>query len=482
MEVSMRSIDEKWAVFWCSILHPVLFEEIEPDETHRYLKKLSEQEYLFPNGRAVSQEIIQKAVEIKHDQPRRSHHAINLFLASYYGIQIPRSTLYRHLKHNDATRLKLGVVQKKVRCRWTRQHANDLWVGDFSYGPYVLVDGEVKPTYLSLFIDCYSRYVVEGRYYLRQSLDILVDSLLRAWSIHGVPKQLYVDNAKVYYANALKAACYALHIKLIHRAPRDPSPGGLVERIFETNQDQFETEVRAGDILPLDKLNKAFSAWLNVSYHETIHSETRETPEKLYRARTMHPIDMDYAIKFFMKEEPRTVHREFSDVAINRSLYRVDPKLRGDRVLVRYDPFSTMEKVFIYSKNEEFLGTGILHNREKSDYPHKQSPPSKPKHNYIDLILKKHEEQLAAQAKGIDYTKLIIYKGWPFAAFVQKLAELLGRKGGTSAFSTNELETLKKLHDKHSDITEPALVKAFEEAEIKNIAHVAHQLQNLKKE
>ena len=103
-------------------------------------------------------------------------------------------------------------------------------------------------------------------------------------------------------------------------------------------------------------------------------------------------------------------------------------------------------------------------------------------HNYIDLILKKHEEQLAAQAKGIDYTKLITYKGWPFAAFVQKLAELLGRKGGTSTFSTDELETLKKLHDKHSDITEPTLVKAFEEAEIKNIAHVAHQLQNLKKE
>jgi hypothetical protein len=41
-----------------------------------------------------------------------------------------------------------------------------LWVGDFEEGPYVLVDGEVLPTYLCLFIDCHSRYVVEGRYYL----------------------------------------------------------------------------------------------------------------------------------------------------------------------------------------------------------------------------------------------------------------------------------------------------------------------------
>ncbi|KAF5433304.1 Transposase [Candidatus Methanophagaceae archaeon] len=520
MEVNMHSKDEKWAIFWCSLLHPVLFGEIEPDETHRYLKKLSGQECLFPNGkkkkpslstlkrklkkyrqtgfealarkrrcdrgkpRAVAQEIIDKAIEIKRDQPKRSHHAINLFLKDYCNVQIPRSTLYRHLKQNGATRLKLGVVKKKVRCRWTREHPNELWVGDFSNGPYVLVDGEVQPTYISLFIDCCSRYVVEGRYYLRQSLDILIDSLLRAWTIHGIPKELYVDNAKIYHANALKAACYALHIKLLHRPPGDPPPGGLVERIFGTSQDQFEAEVRAGDILTLHKLNKAFFAWLNVVYHETVHSETKEITRKLFQEgrNTMRTIDMDYAIKFFMKTLPRTVHPDFSDVAIDKRFYSVDPKLRGDKVLVRYDPFSTMDKVFIYSKNEEFLATGTLYNREKRNHPVEEIPSSKPRHNYIDLILAKHEKQLSGQAKGIDYTKLISRQRWPFAAFVQKLASLMGRKGGTSAFNTQELETLKKLYNKHSDLTEPKLVKAFEKAEVKNIAHLAYQLQNLRKE
>jgi len=520
MEVNMDSKDETWAIFWCSLLHPVLFREIEPDETHRYLKKLSEQDSLFPNGkkrkpslstlkrkltkyredgfealarkkrsdrgkpRAVAQEIINKAVEIKRDQPKRSHQTINLFLKDYYNIQIPRSTLYRHLKQHGATQLKLGVVQKKVRCRWTRDQPNELWVGDFSYGPYVLVDGEVQPTYLSLFIDCCSRYVVEGRYYLRQSLDILVDSLLRAWAIHGLPKELYVDNAKVYHANTLKAACYALHINLIHRARGDPSPGGLVERIFGTSQQQFESEVRAGDILTLDELNKAFSAWLNVVYHETVHSETKETPIKLYQEghNTMHTIDMDYVIKFFMKTETRTVHGDFSDIAINNRFYSVNPKFRGDRVLVRYDPFSNMDKVFIYSQNEEFLATATLYNREKRNYPVEKTSPSKPKHNYINLILKRHEKQLTAQAKGIDYTKLINQKRWPFAAFLQTLGSLMGRKGGTSAFTSQELETLKKIYKKHSELTEPKLIKAFEKAEVKNIAHLAYQLQNLKKE
>ncbi len=515
----MDSKDQEWAIFWCSLLHPVLFKEVEPDETHRCLVSLSQKEYLFPNGkkkrpslstlkrklasykqggfealarvkrsdrgkaRAVSQEIIDKAVEIKRDQPKRSHQAVNLFLNEYYDIEIPRSTLYRHLRQNGATRLKLGVVNKKVRCRWTRDAPNDLWVGDFSDGPYVLVDGQVQATYLSLFIDCHSRFVVEGRYYLRHSLDILMDSLIRAWAIHGAPNDLYLDNAKVYHANALKAACYALHIKLIHRAKGDPSPGGLVERIFGTNQDQFEAEVRAGDILTLHELNKAFSAWLNVAYHEASHSETDELPRKLYQERKIiRQVDMDRVMMFFMKSETRTVHKDFSDVVVNKRFYSVDPKLRGDKVLVRYDPFSTMDKVFIYSKDDQFLGSGELYNREKRDQPIAETTPTKPKHNYINLIVEKHEKQLSEQARGIDYTKLINHKRWPFADFVQRLAFLMGRKGGASAFNSQELEDLKKIYDKHSDLTEPKLVRAFEMAEVKNIAHLAYQLQNLKKE
>lgn len=516
----MDSKDQTWAIFWCSLLRPVIFNEIEPGETNRFLKKLSEQECLFPNGkkkkpsfstlqrkleeyreggfealarkkrsdrgksRAVAQEIIDKAVEIKCDQPKRSHNAINLFLEDYFQIQIPRSTLYRHLKQHGATRLKLGVLETKVRCRWTREHPNDLWVGDFSYGPYVLENGEVQPTYLSLFIDCCSRYVVEGRYYLRQSLDILVDSLLRAWSIYGIPNDLYLDNAKVYHSNALKAACYGLHINLIHRTKGDPSPGGLVERIFGTNQQQFEAEVRAGDILPLDELNKGFSAWLNVAYHETKHSEIKEKPRKRHQERqyAVRTVDMDYVIKFFMTTETRTVHRDFSDVAINNQVYSVDPKLRGDRILVRYDPFSRMDKVFIYSQNEVFLATGNLYNREKREQATQGTITSKPKHNYIDLIVKKHEEQLTAQAKGIDYTKLLNHKRWPFGAFVQTIGSLMGRKGGASAFTTQELETLKKIYNKHTKLTEPRLIRAFEKAEVKNIAHFAYQLQNLEKE
>jgi len=71
----------------------------------------------------------------------------------------------------------------------------------------VLDEDQPVRTHLSAFIDCHSRYLVTARYCYRQTLDILIDTLLRVWSVHGASRELYVDNAKIYDADALKAAC-----------------------------------------------------------------------------------------------------------------------------------------------------------------------------------------------------------------------------------------------------------------------------------
>lgn len=237
---------EVWAVFWCTLLSPLLFGDIPPDEATEFLRQLADTEQLFPDGthrkpsrttlwrkwkqyrdggfealfrkprsdrgqpRKASPPMIAKAIELKKEQPYRSDETINQFLESEFHRTIPPSTLYRHLKKAGATRLKLGISKRKVRRRWTRDYSNALWIGDFEDGPYVMKDGLAVPTHLSAFIDCHSRYVVEARYYLRENLDILIDSLLRAWSAHGSSVELYLDNAKIYHANALKAACCAL--------------------------------------------------------------------------------------------------------------------------------------------------------------------------------------------------------------------------------------------------------------------------------
>jgi putative transposase len=510
----MKPKDETWAVFWCGLLHPILFEEMDASQTNPYLKTLAQKEVVFPDGRSgkpslstlrrklnryrqkgftalarqrradrgkarsVSDAVLAFAVELKREQPRRSHKTINRFVKARFGVRVAKSTLYRHLRAAGATRLKLGAVKKPVRKRWTREHTHDLWVGDFEEGPYVLVDGEAVATHLSAFIDCHSRYVVEARYYLRQNLDILIDSLLRAWAVHGASRQLYLDNAKVYHANALKAACCRLHINLLHRPPRDPAPGGLIERFFQTAQEGFEAEARTRDILELKQLNRAFSAWLEVDYHQTVHSETAQTPKERYAAglTLIRQVDLNEAHASFMRSEQRRVHRDFADVQLDKRFYRVDPKLRGDKVEVRYDPFGILGVVQLYALDGHYLGEGALHHRQSGATPSTDSAPGKPKHNYLDLLVSEHETQLAAKACGIDYRKAVRQRPWPFTEFLKTFARLMGNKGGLSAFNAGELEALKKLYNQHASLNKRRLEQAFAKAQYKTIAYVAYEL------
>jgi len=65
-----------------------------------------------------------------------------------------------------------------------------------------------------------------------------------------------------------------------------------------------------------------------------------------------------------------------------------------------------------------------------------------------------------------------------FGDFAQTLAHLLGRRGGLSAFSTDELEALSKLYAR-LDCSESLLRQAVEQAPEKTLPAIAFQLQRL---
>ena len=372
--------DEAWAVFRCSLLSPLLLGEIPAAEREAYFRTLAAEQRRLPNGqrkrisvrtlrrwwkrlreqgvegtvrrprsdrgrpRSGLAPLLERAVELKKEQPRRSDVVINRILMQEFGRTVPRSTLYRHLRRQGATRRKLGDTQQKVRCRWSRDHAGALWVGDFEHGPPVIDGGRAVATRLSAWIDCHSRYVVEARYYFRENFDVLVDSLLRAWTQHGAPRELYVDNAKIYHAGPLKLACTELNIGLLHRPPRDPAPGGLIERFFQTLQGQLEAEIRAARLLSLAEINSALAAWLSQEYHAAVHSETGQSPGQRYHTatRVQRHVRLTSVIELFHRREQRLVHRDFSDVTIDGRHFAVDPSLRGDRLEVRLDPYQVL--------------------------------------------------------------------------------------------------------------------------------------------
>jgi transposase InsO family protein len=512
--------DEAWAVFWCSLLSPVLLGEIPEAERERYFQQLSQPERLLPNGqrrrisvrtfrrqwrrlkdggvpglyrrrrsdrgqpRKKHADVLARAVELKKEQPYRSDKVINRILKREFGRTLPRSTLYHHLRRAGATRRKLGVSTQKVRCRWTREQPGALWVGDFEHGPLVMQEGEAIKTHLSAWIDCHSRYIIEARYYVRENLDILTDSLLRAWGNHGASRELYVDNAKIYHAHALQLACTQLNIKLLHRPPREPQPGGLIERFFQTCQTQFEAEVRASSILTLEELNRVLAAWLAIAYHQDTHSQTGQTPHERYHqpSRLVRQVDLSAVLSFFHRRLERKVDEDFSDVRVGSRFFAVDPKLRGDQVTVQYDPFSALEEVQLYSVEGAYLGLGKRYEREKGSHPPTPTPqdadPITP--HYLDALRAEHEaEHQQKRQQGIDFHSARQRNAWSLTSFARVFARLLGRTGGVSALTAQEMDSLANFHARHDRLTESLLRQAFARAESPTIPEVLFQLQSL---
>ncbi len=516
----MTNKDEVYALFYCKLLNEAIFEDMSPREVQDELRRISSEEVKFPDGkikkpsfstlnrklkiyrekkflgltrklrndlgksRKHNQEVIDYAVRIKKDNVYRSDRAINVFLKSNYNIEIPKSTLYHHLKINSATKKKMGVLKKKVRCCWTADHTNDLWQIDYSDGPKVIVDNEIKPTQLVTIIDQHSCFVIGARYFLSQDLEVLIEMLLRSWEIHGSSKKLYTDNAKTFASPRIKAGCLAAGTQLFHRPVREPEPGGKIERVIMTIQVAFETEVKRDKINTIDYLNKSIASFINVFYHENIHAGIAEAPKNKYESGKLpkRPIDIDDVRLCLMKKVTRVVNGTFSDIGLCGRFYKVSNILRKDKVIVRWDPYSNLEEIYIYSISDQYIEIGTIYNREKEDQiqPKKQTEPLK--YNFIELLNRKHEEQIDDEIEALDYSKINMKEGWSFNRFLKKLASLLGRKGGQSSFNKEEHGLLMHLFIISDKLTEANLLEVWNNIEEKNLVNIVFHLQQLFKE
>lgn len=494
----MQSDVLAWQAFRISLLSPLITGEVTYEDREAYFQKLAKQEHYAPNGKITisartlrrwyaryrregieglkpkrrsdlgkprnrNQAKVDRAEAAKKENPKRSDITINKLLQAEFASDLPASTMYRHLRLRGATKTQLGISEEKVRCRWTRDVPNALWMGDYSHGPKAIVGGRVLQTYLSLWIDSHSRFIVEARYYVRENLDCLVDSLLRAWAKQGAPRELYTDNGAVYRSHALTIACGNLQITKRHRPVREPEPGGLVERVFQTIGSQFVSEIEfAKKTYTLTELNQAFFAYLDTTYHRTLHSQTGQAPFDRYFSehRIVRPVAIESVQAYFYERVIRKVDSTHSDVSIECRTYRVDPRWRGMKVYVQYDPYridgDTPDEVTIYNELDAYLGTGTRWNREHvgsafgTSIAKKPEPPdSSP---VIEAYLNEHKHRQKEAQQGIDY-RSAMRRGqltlWSLGSLVGKA---LGQRGGLSSLSVHEQVALETFFQKHPQV------------------------------
>jgi transposase InsO family protein len=314
--------------------------------------------------------------------------------------------------------------------------------------------------------------------------------LIRAWAKHGCSQELYTDNGAVYHAHGLTLACGKLQIRKLHRPPYEPQPGGLVERVFQTIGSQFTAEVEfSKKTYCLEELNQAFLAYLDTTYHRTVHSETRQTPHDRYfsQHRLIRPVAIESIQSYFFDRVIRKVDSTHSDVAIDKRYYKVDPKWRGMKVFVQYDSFrmdgQPSDEVSIFNEQDVFLGIGTRYDRQRgahgdtaSTAPDREPPDRSP---VIEAYLAEHKKSQAAAQRGIDYKSAMRHGQLTLASFANLLSKYLGRPGGLSSFTANEQVALETFYRRHPQVRSLHVQAAAKQAAGDGFASLLWQLELL---
>jgi transposase InsO family protein len=362
--------------------------------------------------RAFKREILDRAVELRREQPRRATETIVDILEREKTIEVgavARSTLDRHLDRLGCSRRRLRTLGSKVRRQIRTDRPLELVVTDFHHGPYVVVDdeGTLKRALLCAFLDHFSRVVLEGRYYLREDFVALRFGFRLCVSKHGLMEKLYADNGAAFQAVRFKGACLQLGVRFPHSKPYDAESRGLIERFNGTLKGQFEEEVRArGESPTLTELNAFFEAWLGERYHREPHSEIGEPPiERFNRTYLSRPIpDLSLVDELLRLRDRRTVHRKWSTVEIDRTYYLVDPSLRGRRVDVLHDPLDPAYVLIVFDGKV----VERAYPRRAGEEPRQLAPPPEPKGartDYLAHLLADHEKHSTAAYAGVQQHK-----------------------------------------------------------------------------
>jgi hypothetical protein len=88
-------------------------------------------------------------------------------------------------------------------------------------------------------------------------------------------------------------------------------------------------------------------------------------------------------------------------------------------------------------------------------------------------------EQQQRRSQGIDFYSARQRNVWSVTSFAHALARLLGRQGGVSGLTAQEMDILATFHARHGRLTESLLRKAFDQAASPTIPEVLFQLQSL---
>ena len=360
-------------------------------------------------SREIPVDVLEKAIALKQENPGRSVRQIIAILELARFVEprtLKESTLSKQLRKRGVTRKQLLQAESSTFRRFETAYRNACWQGDVQhtlYLPHPEKPEKKKMAYLVVFIDDYSRYIVHGQFYFEERVPRLEDCLKQAIIKCGIPEMIYVDNGAIYSSHHFARICARLSTLLKHTKPGRPQGRGKQEKFFRFVDQSFVPEaydlIEQGKIQTLDDLNRFFTAWLEIAYHQKVHNSFKQRPaDRFHNAeeplKTMPPHEL---FDVFLLEETRKVDKT-GCISLFGKTFEVDSSLAGQAVQVRFDPYDLSE-VQVWKDDTRRKNAKILNLRNAQDkcYPEvgTQQPFPRTGLNYVELV----EQQFQRQQK-----------------------------------------------------------------------------------
>lgn len=324
--------------------------EISDRTLRRYLAQYREEGFAGlkpkssgrPGTRSIPPEILEEAILLRREVPKRSIRAIIQILEWEKKIEpgsVSRSTLQDHLTAAGYSSAQMRIYRGTgvAARRFQRTSRNDLWQSDIKYGPFI--DGQ--QVYLAAFIDDCTRYVLHAEFYPVLDQSIVEDAFRQSLQKYGAPKAVYFDNGKQYRTKVMERACAKLNIRLLYTRPYAAESKGKIERLNRTI-DGFLAEIQVDKPKDLESLNKRFWAWLDECYQHQPHSslENNMSPYAAFNTdkEMIRFLDAEQIADAFLRAEQRKVDKS-GCISFDGKKYELEHglKLIGRQVDVVYD-------------------------------------------------------------------------------------------------------------------------------------------------
>ena len=394
----------------------------------RYLKAYREGgwEALLPSVRAdklqckqIAPDVLEKAIALKRENPTRSVRQIMAILELARFVEpgaLKESTLSKQLRRRGMTRKELEKGESRGFSRFEADYRNACWQGDVQhtlYLPHPNEKGKKKLAYLVVFLDDYSRYVVHGQFYFEERVPRLEDCFKKAILKHGIPEKIYVDNGAIYSSHHFERICGRLRTQLKHTKPGRPQGRGKQEKFFRFVDLSFVPEaydlIEQGKIKTLADLNRFFTAWLEVAYHQKIHNSFKQRPADRYNKceHEIRRIPPHELAEIFLLEETRKVDKT-NCISLMGTIYEVEAGFAGEAIQLRFDPYD-MSVIQVWKDGKRLQNARMLQKlsmqrtkaKEPVAGPLKPEPEPTPKTglNYVELAYEKYMTEQKEKAQ-----------------------------------------------------------------------------------